>query len=271
MLTDRPPKEPGSAPSSPDIVVVVMDCVQATEFSRALGTDGGALSELRTESVLFPRAASVAPWTLPSHASLFSGLYPWEHGCHGKGALQLSPKIARIPQWLKRLGYRTYSVSGNPIISPSYGLVDGFDRAAWGEWWERAYRVLETPPNLYEGSEVPSRANAAQSRRRRIARTLTVAAQRAPFIMAATDTILRRLKGLDRDITGSINPWIEPTLGRWLANSPDPSPFFCFINFIDAHEPYLEVAGRPEGSNWWRCLRIPQDSLALLSMDVRLG
>jgi arylsulfatase A-like enzyme len=256
----------------PDIVVVVMDCVEAREFDRALETGAGALSDLRSQSIVFPRTASVAPWTLPSHASLFSGLYPWEHGCHGRGVLRLPPQIARIPQWLGPLGYRTFSLSGNPIIGASYGFLDGFDRAAWGEWWERVYRVLDAPPNVYDGSKPPPENGGSQGLQRRVGRAMTLGGQRAPFTLALSDALLRRLKRLDPDLSPSLNPWIEPTLERWLASPDEARPFFCFVNFIDAHEPYLDPGDGSNGSwNWWRSLRIPQDSLALLSGELPLS
>ena len=255
----------------PDIVVVVMDCVRTKEFNDAVDRDIAGLADLRTESVSFRSAASVAPWTLPAHASLFSGLYPWEHGCHGKGVLQLPPQITRIPQWLKPLGYRTYSVSGNPIIGASYGFLDGFDRAAWGEWWERAYRVLEAPPNMYEGPQPPSRVATAPSLPRRVARTFTTAAQRTPFTLALDDSLLHHLKQMDPEVSGSLNPWIEPTLQRWLKTDGDGAPTFSFVNFIDAHEPYLNPGnGSSKPYQWWKSLRIPQDSLALLSGEFEL-
>jgi arylsulfatase A-like enzyme len=255
----------------PDIVVVVMDCVQSHEFEAALDSGSGALSGLRAESMVFPKAASVAPWTLPSHASLFSGLYPWEHGCHGKGLLQLPPQVARLPQWLKALGYRTYSASGNPIIGASYGLLNGFDRAAWGEWWERVYRVLDVPPNLYDGSRDPPTNGGSHDLQRRVGRTVALAGQRAPFTLALSDALLRQMKRSDPDLFASMNPWIEPTLERWLEASSDIAPIFCFVNFIDAHEPYLDPGAGPRGERrWWKSLRIPQDSLALLAGESRL-
>lgn len=259
-------------PRSPDIVVVVLDCVTSREFDLATSAGTGPLSELRSESVRFPRAAAVAPWTLPSHASLFTGLYPWEHGCHGKGVLQLPALVERVPQWLQRTGYRTYSVSGNPLVGSNYGLIDGFDRAAWGEWWERAFRVLAAPPNRHEGPAAPPREYHPPGRRRRAASLLTVAAQRAPFALAASGSLLRRLKRIAREEPGAMNLWIEPTVRSWLGESASAVPSFLFVNFIDAHEPYLTLpAGAAGLIERWRNLGIPQDSLALLSEPSPLG
>ena len=261
---------PGSRPGSgrPDVLVIVMDCVRASDFPG--GTDPVPMpfvERLRQESITFPRAVSVAPWTLPSHASLFTGLYPWEHGCHGRGSLTLNPRFARLAQLLQAGGYRTLSLSGNPIISPLYGLVNGFEVAEWGEWWEQVNRVRATPSHTYEAAgedrtpEVP-----ALSRREKLGGTVKTALTRVPWALAVSDSVTRRTVDPDRRWVGNLNPWVEPELARWLDRQPADRPTFCFINLIDAHEPYLLDPVEAESLRaWWRSMRIPQDVLALLA------
>ncbi len=258
--------------SRPNLVVILMDCVRASDFVG--GRNGPApspgVAALRKESIEFPKAASVAPWTLPAHASLFTGLYPWEHGCSGKGDLRLRDSAPRVPEMLRAAGYRTISLSGNPIIGPDYNLVTGFQQAAWGEWWERAYRVLPTAPHGYEAaSGIPQ---PSPNRYRTVGRWITVAGQRFPLTLATADGILRHLRTLDEEPSPSLNPWIEPTFRRWVHDTPADTPLFAFVNLIDAHEPYL-ASPTANGSvrEWAREMRVPQDSLSLLSGHVDLG
>ena len=225
------------------------------------------VERLRQQSVTFPRAVSVAPWTLPSHASLFTGLYPWEHGCHGRGTLRLDPRFSRLAQMLRPEGYRSLSLSANPMISPFYGLVDGFDIAEWGGWWEQVYRTKISPPRAYEPPEhgqAPERP--PRSKRAHVARMVKTILTRVPSILAVGDSVMRHTVDPNGERVGNMNPWIEPELRRWLGRQPADRPTFSFINLIDAHEPYLLDPANAESLwTWWQYMRIPQDILALLA------
>jgi arylsulfatase A-like enzyme len=253
---------------APDVLVIVMDCVRASDFP------GGAepvvmpfVEHLRRQSVSFPNAVSVAPWTLPSHASLFTGLYPWEHGCHGKASLTLDPRFPRLAETLRGAGYRSLSLSANPIISPFYRLVDGFDLAEWGEWWEQVQRLKSKPSHLYDAAvgghapEVP-----VLSRRDRAGRMVKTILTRVPSVLSLGDSVLRHSLDPARHWVGNMNPWIEPELSSWLSRQPTDQPTFCFVNLLDAHEPYiLDPMAATSWGEWWRHMRIPQDVLALLA------
>ena len=261
----------GSSSGRPNVLVLVMDCVRASDFP------GGSnpvsmpfVDGLRRKSVSFPKAVSVAPWTLPSHASLFTGLYPWEHGCHGHGRLTLDSRWVRLAQILRAEGYRTLSLSGNPIISPFYQLVDGFDLAEWGEWWEQVYRLRPAPSHAYAAGEdgrapeVP-----ALSRRVKLARSVKSALTRVPSVLAVGESVMRQTLDPNRRYVGNMNPWIEPELERWLARQEPERPTFCFVNMIDAHEPYLlDPTDAVSLRDWWEFMRIPQDVLALLASSI---
>jgi arylsulfatase A-like enzyme len=256
---------------APDVLVFVMDCVRAQDFpggSRAVRMP--FVESLRSSSVAFPRAVSVAPWTLPSHASLFTGLYPWEHGCHGRGTLRLDPRHDRLAATLGRHGYRTASFSGNPIISPSYGLVDGFQVAEWGEWWEQVQRVKSGPSHRYladAGEKAPEAANL--SFRDRAGRAVKTMMTRYPATLSITDAATRRVVDPGRSSPAAMNRWIEPDLERWLGAQPESDPTFVFVNSIDAHEPYLlDPSDAGTLSDWWRHMRVPQDVLALLASET---
>jgi arylsulfatase A-like enzyme len=224
------------------------------------------VDSLRKESIVYPRAASTSPWTLPSHASIFTGLSPWKHGCHGKGSLILPPASPRVSSTLRGLGYRTLSLSANPIISPEYGLVDGFDQATWGNWWERSFPFGRAPPHTAESIGAPMTPESRiRPLREKIIRTTYTMGKRVPASHVAMREILRRMRFPD-DPDWRPNAWLEPALRMWLGRQPRSTPVFGFINLMDAHEPYL-ITPRSEGSwgRWWRDMTIPQDSLSLLA------
>src|SRR5580692_752059 len=118
----------------PNLLLVVLDCVRAWDFPGGSNAAGPMpfVDSLRRESVDHPRTSSVAHWTVPAHASMFTGLYPWEHGVHAKGRLKLDAQGEAVGSLLQGAGYHTLSISANGLIAPSLGLVDGIDRSAWG-------------------------------------------------------------------------------------------------------------------------------------------
>ena len=72
-----------------------------------------------------------APWTVPSHASIFTGLYPSFHGAHESSRVRIPDVRLRrdrllLTYRLKELGYSTYLISANPSVSPYFGFR-GFD------------------------------------------------------------------------------------------------------------------------------------------------
>lgn len=259
---------PETVQARPDVLVLVMDCVRASDFP---GSSRNPVAmpfaeRLRQESVVYPRAVSVAPWTLPSHASLFTGLYPWEHGCHGKGSLRLDPRVPRLASTLTRSGYATASISANPIISPAYGLVDGFDFAAWGEWWEQVHRWRTLPTHTSRASDGHAAdAPADLSFRDRTTRQLKIVLQRIPATLSLLDGVGHRIVDPDHRLVGNANPWVEPVLRDWLVRQPHNQPTYCFVNLLDAHEPYLlDPTLAPSLAEWWRTMRFGQDALAVL-------
>ena len=68
--------------SRPNVVVIVMDTARARETVDERHDFFPALDRLATEGTEYTQTIAGAPWTLPSHASLFTGTYPSKHGAH---------------------------------------------------------------------------------------------------------------------------------------------------------------------------------------------
>ena len=86
-----------------------------------------ALDRLASRAVVFENAFSVASWTLPSHASLLTSLYPDRHGAFRAGR-RLSKDQTTLEKLLHAAGYETVAFTGGGYISGSYGFGRGFDR-----------------------------------------------------------------------------------------------------------------------------------------------
>jgi arylsulfatase A-like enzyme len=129
----------------PDIVVVVFDTARWDRF----GCYGygrpttPTVDSLADEGTLVERMIANGPWTLPSHGSLFSGLYPSQHGSQWQTGPQLSDSVeVTMAEWLRSLGYHTICATNNGLISPRTGLARGFDRYASRLDLERGLRRI---------------------------------------------------------------------------------------------------------------------------------
>ncbi len=105
------------------------------------------LDELAAEGVLFWHAISPVPITLPSHATILTGLNPNEHGIRNNGTFVLAPEFVTLTEVLAGQGYATGATLGAFPVSARFGLDQGFDHydddfgadrsaTGWG-WAER--------------------------------------------------------------------------------------------------------------------------------------
>jgi len=123
-IADRPPAHDGA----PDVLFVVMDTVRAQSCS-TYGYERETtpvLTSLAEEGLRFDQATAPATWSLPAHASLFTGTFPSVHGCHAETE-GLSDELPTLMEVFREAGYETRCFSANPHISPSFGLTRGFD------------------------------------------------------------------------------------------------------------------------------------------------
>ena len=121
---------PHTKRNAPNVLLISVDTLRADHlqvygYSRKTSPQ---MDRLARQGVLFERAISQSSWTLPSHASMFSGLYPAQHGC----VFQLTDKLGvsnhTFAERLLNEGYRTMAVTSVVYLSPTYGLDQGFER-----------------------------------------------------------------------------------------------------------------------------------------------
>lgn len=83
------------------------------------------LARLAAGATVFEHAWATAPWTLPTHASMFTGLYPSHHGA-GVTLDELPESADTMAEHLRRVGYTTVGLAGGAIASSRFGLAQGF-------------------------------------------------------------------------------------------------------------------------------------------------
>lgn len=116
---------------APNVLVIVWDTVRADRTSiYGHGVDTTPrMKAWASKGVVYERAISPGIWTLPAHASMFSGLAVRTHGV-GDGHKWLDDHVLTFAEILKERGYETFAWSANPLVSRKTNLLQGFDVAA---------------------------------------------------------------------------------------------------------------------------------------------
>jgi len=119
----------GDAPAPPSILLFVSDTTRADAISAYAEVEGTTprVDALAREGVLFRRAYANAPWTLPSHTTLFTGLLPQQHGVGWQG-LRVPDDLDTLAELLQEAGYQTLAITENGWISETFNLAQGFER-----------------------------------------------------------------------------------------------------------------------------------------------
>ncbi len=123
--------------TGPNVLLIVIDTARADRFTfngYGRGTTP-RLASLAREGAVYENAYSPSPWTLPAHASLFTGLFPSAHGADA-GHLVLDDAHATMAEAFAAAGYDTVAYTASPWIGKSHGFHQGFDT------YEEVWRVI---------------------------------------------------------------------------------------------------------------------------------
>ncbi len=209
---------PAPQASAPNIILIVLDTVRADHLSvygYPRDTTPG-LRDFARGATLYRNAFATSDVTLTSHASLFTGLYGIEHGARlpepaeasraGMGH-PLADRFLTLAEILTGAGYVTAAISANSgYLGPAYNLNQGFAH------YENLYPTLGFQPSYLLREPL-----------RIIVSRFTAAADLSKAYSPAEDVTRRALTILDRIKAGR-------------------RPFFIFLNYMDAHWPYLPPA-----------------------------
>jgi arylsulfatase A-like enzyme len=135
MLVFQVPRHLTATATGPNIVLIVLDTVRADHvgcYGYMLKTTPH-IDELASKGVLFEQAITPSPWTAPSHASIFTGLFPGQNQVHEKN-ISLDPQIPTLASLLSQKGYQTVGLTNNVYVRRRLGLAHGFQdyEELWG-------------------------------------------------------------------------------------------------------------------------------------------
>lgn len=196
---------PAAPPDAPDILFLLLDTVRAQStslYGYAVSTTP-QLEAFARRGVTFDRAIATAPWTLPSIASLFTGRYP--HDLRVGFFDPLDDRYPTLAEALAESGYETAGFIGNLLYAArEMGLGRGFAR----------YEDYEVAPGQILLSSSLTRA-------------------------IVTSTWLRNTLGWHELVNRKPAAELNRDFLDWLDGRSGERPYFAFINYFDAHEPYL--------------------------------
>ena len=145
-----PERAPAASSPRPDILLITVDTLRAD----AVGYSGNAraatpnIDRLAGEGRAFLEAHAHNVMTLPSHANILTGRYPYEHGIRDNDGFRLDPKTPTLATLLRSAGYSTAAMIGAFPLDARFGLDRGFD--VYDERYpqganEYDFRVAERP------------------------------------------------------------------------------------------------------------------------------
>jgi arylsulfatase A-like enzyme len=222
----RESARPLPAAHSPNVLFIVLDTVRADRLS-LYGYERAttpSLERLSKRGIRFNNARATAPWTLPSHASMFSGRWP-----HELGAKWVTPLQGRFPMLAEYVGERGYATAGfvaNLVYcSQETGLARGFTH--YDDYVLKKLAPLRTSALVDQTvmmiSEVISVFDIVP-------------------LQPLREQIVHWFVINRRKDAASINR----AFLNWLADRREPDrPFFAFLNLCDAHDPYMLPEGAP--------------------------
>ncbi len=141
LVCDRGVPAPPPA-GRPDVILISIDTLRPDHLG-LYGYDrdtSPVLDRFAERSLVFESAFAPAPYTLPSHATMLTGLPPSVHRAgHEHQNHPVDPKVPTLAEHLRAAGYRTQAFTGGGLISKSTGLDRGFDE--WTERWRLRQRA----------------------------------------------------------------------------------------------------------------------------------
>ena len=209
---------PEAAAGTPNVLLIILDTVREDDLS-LYGypkPTTPALERWASTGVVFENAFATAPWTLPSHGSLFTGQLPRKlGGSWTTPLLNAGPSVAEI---LREQGYRTAGFAANlGYTTPATGMARGFTE----------YRAF--PVNL---RQILLHAPLAQT-----VLVQSLLSARSPWsirqALGEFDLNTQNLPGRDFIAAAAITD----DFLAWQSGIAD-RPFFAFLNYFDAHAPY---------------------------------
>ncbi len=224
----------------PDIVLLVLDTQRADRLScydHHLETTPH-IDALAAESTIFRQAISAAQWTIPSHSSMFTGLYPSAHTTV-QSFSKLPATLPTVAERLQAGGYFTAAFCNNPLV----GVVNNGLRRGFQSFLNYSGLMTSRPNQAATRS-----ASLIDRYRQWFKRVLMALLNRIQDAFARSETLLdfsftplmvplwQTALSFKGNTPRSLNDAAALLIGR--KGLAEHQPVFCFINLMGTHMPY---------------------------------
>lgn len=211
----------------PNVVLIVLD----TARKDSLGVHNSNqrtpnIDSFAKDAYVFDNAIAPSSWTLPSHISMFTGLYPEEHGIHAQTMTSSSYSILResernITRFLRDYGYSTHGISANLIVSEEFHFDSGFEH----------FQCV----NYKHDVKMPERFK----------RRMLEKEKKKFDPIALIESIVWAWKGKrNKKQNGFPRVKAGDRIAEEASKIQGKRPFYMFLNFMEMHEPYLPASVR---------------------------
>ena len=232
-----------------NVLIVVADTARMDDAYSRDPLVMPTLLELGEEGHRFEQAFASAPWTLPSHAGLFTGVYSSRHGAHG-GHPYLDDDHLTLAEAFEQSGFETLAASNNTWISGEFGFDRGF--STFWRGWQYVQSADDVGSFLHE---------LGPAQRAKAALKSLVDGNPIVNVLNALYTHRHRSRG---DYGGQRT---TDRLISWLETRNRDAPFFAFVNYLEPHIVYAPPAEYatpflPSGSSYREARALRQEPRA---------
>ncbi len=226
----------------PNIFLIILDTFRADKvfFSHRNSNLTPFMEKILNNSIYFKNCISNSPWTVPSHISMFSGLYPSQNRQYSQSVNCLSKKLPTLAEILSNNGYNTVCFTENAYISNNYGLNRGFTH-----YFENYSNYLDKEadiPIVNFFTKIISKINLLKKKKKGFIYILNVL-EKIVFLLRSLLNIILWFKIVSHIIVQSNKTptHIKNTLLK-VAQFPDKSkPLFFYLNIMVTHDPYIPL------------------------------
>ena len=194
--------------------------------------------------VAYQRCISPASWTIPSHVSLFTGLYPSEHNaftglCNVGDSVCLPANTYCLPEILSDMGYATFGVTSNSLVSRLLNFERGFD-----EFYEM-WHLFNSEDFLTVEQEFSRSKKSVRSELARFLMLLRLASSHRSYtflLKKFVDSVYKKRYAIMKK---SVHATLRTiSTAKKIVNSRNAqTPLFLFMNIMETHNQYNPPRG----------------------------
>ena len=210
------------------VIIILCDTLRAKSLPH-YGNERNPIPNLTNiidrDFVVYNRAYAPSSWTIPSHLSLFTGLYP-SQVMETQTSFQLNAVFKTLPHLFKDSGYKTFGATTNILLSKRFGFDIGFDEFL--QLWLPNPKEEEIFLDLKETNDFKRALKAL--------RLIITEEDKKNIFRVLRQKIYKRFKNILLNATPSTNRTMN-LLKRYILENNN-QKLFCFVNLMQTHQIY---------------------------------